>query len=568
MEAKKSKKSTPNKQLKSENNEADTGKIQAMPSNITKLITDTDLEEWPSFSNVSQVALRCHNVGVGIDQVEEFLIVQFRSQSEQQNTSKEKKKKKEDNFYSKHLCNKLIKSKEDESIRIENFLKYLEQNILSPADQVKVPLRRLEYTIAMWRLALVIQTCHINKKTQSLRSIRDFLDKNTSTEDCLNMIFNLGHIVNQKSSKNIKEKDFHNIVEFICKLEVQMPKNKVSRMPNLLLFTELDTVLESCLEDERLEAADRLRLHMKLSLVSWEASNFSRGLAELEAVTKEYLGQLLGLTAASPADQEARLLSLGLVFTELWTRVASTAAAQDMAPAVDYLLTLAEMTAASSDSSLAQLPAYLVTLAARSGTSEASRRMAERLEGRLSQQVRDEKFERCFHVAGMSRRNRQRITQGYIRRLLSLRTSPVTNSSTSGVAQEAPVKETETPTTLTELENQRKVLISKYQYRPSSPSTTDPDKHETVEDTLSNKTPEESSPAISVPEPEMTPKLRTDLLELRVMELIQEQRLAEMVATVLAEHAVSGLLPGAETLRQTCQRCPTIGSTIIREGAY
>ena len=294
----------------------------------------------------------------------------------------------------------------------------------------------------------------------------------------------------------------------------------------------------------------------------------ARGLAELEAVTKEYLGQLLGLTAATPADQEARLLSLGLVFTELWTRVASTAAAQDMAPAADYLLTLAEMTAASSDSSLAQLPAYLVTLAARSGTSEASRRMAERLEGRLSQQVRDEKFERCFHVAGMSRRNRQRITQGYIRRLLSLRTSPVTNSSTSGVAQEAPVKETETPTTLTELENQRKVLISKYQYRPSSPSTTDPDKHETVEDTLSNKTPEESSPAISVPEPEMTPKLRTDLLELRVMELIQEQRLAEMVATVLAEHAVSGLLPGAETLRQTCQRCPTIGSTIIREGAY
>ena len=171
LEAKKSKKFTPNKELKNENNEADTGKIQAMPSNITKLITDTDLEEWPSFSNVSQVALRCHNVGVSIDQVEEFLIVQFRSQSEQQNTSKEKKKKKEDNFYSKHLCNKLIKSKEDESIRIENFLKYLEQNILSHADQVKIPLKRLEYTIAMWRLALVIQTCHINNKTQSCFNI-------------------------------------------------------------------------------------------------------------------------------------------------------------------------------------------------------------------------------------------------------------------------------------------------------------------------------------------------------------------------------------------------------------
>ena len=547
LEAKKSKKSAPNKELKSENNESDTGKIQAMPANITKLISDTDLEEWPSFSNISQVALKCHDAGVSIDQVEEFLIDQFRSQSEQQNTPKEKKKKKEDNFYSKHLCNKLIKSKEDESIRIENFLKYLEQNILSHADQVKVPLKRLEYTIAMWRLALVIQTCHINNKTQSLKSIRDFLDKNTSTEDCLNMIFNLGYIVNQKSSKNIEEKDFHSLVELICKLEVQMPRNRVSKMPNLLLFTELDTVLESCLEDERLEAVDRLRLHMKLSLVSWEATNFSRGLAELEAVTKEYLGQLLGLTAASPADQEARLLSLGLAFTELWTRVASTAAAQDMAPAADYLLTVAEMTAASSDSSLAQLPAYLVTLAARSGTSEVSRRITARLEGRLSEQVRDEKFERCFLVAGMSRRNRQRITQGYIRRLLSI--SPVTSNSTSSGAQEASVKETETPTTLTELERQRKVLISKYQYRSSSPSTTDPDKHETVEETQSNETPEERSPATSVPEPEMTPRLRTDLLELRVMELIQEQRLAEMVAAVLAEHAVSGLLPGAETLR-------------------
>ena len=547
MEAKKSKKSAPNKELNSVNNESDTGKIQAMPANITKLISDTDLEEWPSFSNISQVALKCHEVGVSIDQVEEFLIDQFRSQSEQQNTPKEKKKKKEDNFYSKHLCNKLIKSKEDESIRIENFLKYLEENILSQADRVKVPLKRLEYTIAMWRLALVIQTCHINNKTQSLKSIRDFLDKNTSTEDCLNMIFNLGYIVNQKSSKNVEEKDFHSLVEFICKLEVQMPRNRVSKMPNLLLFTELDTVLESCLEDERLEAVDRLRLHMKLSLVSWEATNFSRGLAELEAVTKEYLGQLLGLTAASPADQEARLLSLGLAFTELWTRVASTAAAQDMAPAADYLLTVAEMTAASSDSSLAQLPAYLVTLAARSGTSEASRRITARLEGRISEQVRNEKFERCFLVAGMSRRNRQRITQGYIRRLLSI--SPVTSNSTSSEAREASVKETGTPTTLTELERQRKVLISKYQYRSSSLSTTDPDKHETVEDTQSNETPEERSPATSVPEPEMTPRLRTDLLELRVMELIQEQRLAEMVAAVLAEHAVSGLLPGAETLR-------------------
>ena len=547
MEAKKSKKSAPNKELNSVDNEADRGKIQAMPANITKLISDTDLEEWPSFSNISQVALKCHEVGVSIDQVEEFLIDQFRSQSEQQNTPKEKKKKKEDNFYSKHLCNKLIKSKEDESIRIENFLKYLEQNILSHADQVKVPLKRLEYTIAMWRLALVIQTCHINNKTQSLKSIRDFLDKNTSTEDCLNMIFNLGYIVNQKSSKNVEEKDFHSLVELICKLEVQMPRNRVSKMPNLLLFTELDTVLESCLEDERLDAVDRLRLHMKLSLVSWEATNFSRGLAELEAVTKEYLGQLLGLTAASPADQEARLLSLGLAFTELWTRVASTAATQDMAPAADYLLTVAEMTAASSDSSLAQLPAYLVTLAARSGTSEASRRITARLEGRLSEQVRNEKFERCFLVAGMSRRNRQRITQGYIRRLLSI--SPVTSNSTSSEAREATLKETETPTTLTELERQRKVLISKYQYRSSSPSTTDPDTHETVEDTQSNETPYERSPATSVPEPEMTPRLRTDLLELRVMELIQEQRLAEMVAAVLAEHAVSGLLPGAETLR-------------------
>ena len=550
LEAKKSKKSAHNKELKSENNEADRGKIQAMPANITKLISDSDLEEWPSFSNISQVALRCHEVGVSIDQVEEFLIDQFRSQSEQQNAPKEKKKKKEDNFYSKHLCNKLIKSKEDESIRIENFLKYLEQNIYSQVDQIKVPLKRLEYTIAMWRLALVIQTCHINNKTQSLKSIRDFLDKNTSTEDCLNMIFNLGYIVNQKSSKNVEEKDFHSLVELICKLEVQMPRNRVSKMPNLLLFTELDTVLESCLEDERLEAVDRLRLHMKLSLVSWEATNFSRGLAELEAVTKEYLGQLLGLTAASPADQEARLLSLGLAFTELWTRVASTAATQDMAPAADYLLTVAEMTAASSDSSLAQLPAYLVTLAARSGTSEASRRITARLEGRLGEQVRNEKFERCFLVAGMSRRNRQRITQGYIRRLLSI--SPVTSNSTSSEAREATLKETETPTTLTELERQRKVLISKYQYRSSSPSTTDPDTHETVEDTQSSETPEERSPATSVPEPEMTPRLRTDLLELRVMELIQEQRLAEMVAAVLAEHAVSGLLPGAETLRQTC----------------
>ena len=69
-----------------------------MPSQLTKLITDTRTEGWPSMSNMCQLAIRCHQAGVTIDQVETFLIKQFRK----------KPSKKENCFFSKHLLQKQL----------------------------------------------------------------------------------------------------------------------------------------------------------------------------------------------------------------------------------------------------------------------------------------------------------------------------------------------------------------------------------------------------------------------------------------------------------------------------
>ena len=65
-----------------------------------------------------------------------------------------------------------------------------------------------------------------------------------------------------------------------------------------------------------------------------------------------------------------------------------TAGLQNMVPAAEYLVTLADMFMSSSpSSSLHQMPGYLVSLAAKSGTSDTSKMMEQNLTPRLSDQV-------------------------------------------------------------------------------------------------------------------------------------------------------------------------------------
>ena len=162
----------------------------------------------------------------------------------------------------------------------------------------------------------------------------------------------------------------------------------------------------------------RLRQTMRLCQINWESSRFSPSLNILETVTKEYLGALMEIT---PGDtkQEEELLSVSRRFVELWRRITIMVGLENMAPEADYLVTLADMFMSSSpSSSLHQVPSYLVSLAAKSGSSDTSNMMAQRLAPQLSDRVKSEKLERCFIVKNMTPETKQFFIKDYFKRLI------------------------------------------------------------------------------------------------------------------------------------------------------
>ena len=81
------------------------------------------------------------------------------------------------------------------------------------------------------------------------------------------------------------------------------------------------------------------------------------------------------------------LLFVAYIF-KLWWQITMTAGLQNIVPAAKYLDTWADMFMLSSPSfSLCQMPGYLVSMAAKSGTSDTSKMMEQNLTPRLSDQV-------------------------------------------------------------------------------------------------------------------------------------------------------------------------------------
>ena len=87
--------------------------------------------------------------------------------------------------------------------------------------------------------------------------------------------------------------------------------------------------------------------------------------------------------------------------------------------------------------SLCQMPGYLVSMAAKSGTSDTSKMMEQSLTPRLSDRVRSEKLERCFIVEGMTQETKQFFIKDYFKRLvidsMDTAVNPVVNSATEKI---------------------------------------------------------------------------------------------------------------------------------------
>ena len=83
-------------------NKKDTGsgkdlkQIQSMPPRLTKLVTDSKDGGWPTLTNISILASKCHQAGVDMDQVEDFFIRHFRKASK---SSEKTEANRENNFF-------------------------------------------------------------------------------------------------------------------------------------------------------------------------------------------------------------------------------------------------------------------------------------------------------------------------------------------------------------------------------------------------------------------------------------------------------------------------------------
>ena len=239
--------------------------IQGMPSRLTRLISDTRTEGWPSLSNVRLLALRCNQAGVSLDQVERYLVTHFRKKSRVQ----ERDKKMDPAFLSKHILKKHLSFQNDQ---VSKFLDYFENHILNKQDKNKIPLKRLEYTLALWRLAVMIEDCLKKNETESLKQIEQFSKRISSKDPNLQIIYNIGQIVSQKTLKFVDLSQLKGILGVLCDPKLRAPSEQSENFSNILLLPDIIPVLETILDSAHcdLRSVDRLRVRMRLCQVTWE----------------------------------------------------------------------------------------------------------------------------------------------------------------------------------------------------------------------------------------------------------------------------------------------------------
>jgi len=476
-------------------------KIQSMPSQLTRLISDTRDEGWPRLSKVCTLAQRGSSAGVDMDQVEEFLIHHYRK-----NSGKETKtgKKKEPNFYSKHLLERWLKGRTES---LEELCSYLDTNIYSQADKVKLPIKRLEYCMAVWRMAAVIENCFEKENVEALNKIEAFATKVSTEDDTIMHLIILGKLAYQKDFQGFDEHYLPGIIlEITAKKDII--KSSSTLMPNLVLFVDLPKQLERLLALD-LTPDDRIRLQLTNCRVLWKYSHFSASLDHLSLATEGFLN--LSQTALVTASSEQSFLSLALPLVEMWREVGLTAAQQNLTPALDYLLAVSEMTAKRA-TNLSLLPGYVLWLAVKD--SPATKDLTAKLESRVTTRLRGEKFERCFIVEGMTEETKQFFVKDFIRRLL--------------------------------LDTVSVPVGSLYQEQKDT---------EVIDPVSETKGIEES---VSEPTESVPSGISQQLLDISVMELATEKKIPEMIDLIITEER-QGALPATPTMNVVVELLCEVG---------
>merc|ERR1719481_1190074 len=440
-----------------------------------------------------------------MDQVEEFLLKHFRGKSKNSSNNK----KRESNFYSKHLFQRWQNKRLDSSAEL---LKYVEENIYSQYQKLGLPIKRLEYCMAIWRLACVIEDCFLNDHHEILKDIEVFADKFSVNDDTLKLLIVLGRLGHKGQLCPSDVSIIPRIIE-ILSAQKEVIKSPSLTMPNLVLFSNSIQQVDALLSLE-LSGPERITLQLSNCRICWKLSNFSESLDSLSAATEGFLD--LAQTAVSTTSEEESFLSLALPLVEIWRELALTASQQGLTPAMDYMQTVAEMSA-KRGTNLSMLPGYVLWLAVKD--SKVHKDLTEKLETGVTPRLRGEKFERCFIVKGMTLETKQFFVKDYVRRLLlDSVIIPL------GTLYKEKVKE-ETPNVPSEVTAE------------VSSSGTEP----------SQEAKEDLPPGIS-----------QQLIDISVMELASARKVPELMDIIITEHQ-QGTLPAPNTIKAVIDLLGDIG---------
>ena len=459
--------------------------IQSMPPKLTRLVTDCKDGAWPSLTNISILTSRCQQAGVDMDQVEDFFIRHFRKASKSDEKSGANHNR-EYNFFSKHL---LEKYQIDNSVLTRYLTSYLLPNIYQKVDKVKLPIKRAEYCMAMMRLAYILGDMPTMTE-ENIKIVETFILTSNIKDETLQTILKLA--VAKRNDYQVTEEDREVLINFVCDKRIVVAgetEGSGAKMPSLLTLADSLKMI-STLVSSPVSLYDRTRLLGRTSQLCWEQGNFSLALDTLTTSTEQYLA---GLLSEDQKDQE-KLLSAALDIVDVRHSIASTAATENMMPAMVYLVSGAEMVAAKwPQSGLGLLPSYILLLSVNNVNTEAASLIKEKMEARIVERLRSSKFERCFLVAGMTRETKLFFIKDYLQRLLF---------------DSSPLETQSTPEIITETQQIK-----------------------------------EEIPAIKI-----DAALAVDMLDISVLELASEKKNAEMTDAILLEHSKSGLLPSSQAL--------------------
>jgi len=188
-----------------------------------------------------------------------------------------------------------------------------------------------------------------------------------------------------------------------------------------------------------------VRLHLAKCRAAWQQCNFSQALESLSSATSTFL--TVSTSAQEEEGKEQELLSLCMPLVTAWHTCATVAAQQKLLPALDYMVALAEVTGKREGSGLGLLPSYCLWLAV--SREKGCAELAARLQARIPESVRGEKFERTFHVHGMTQETRELFVRDYVKHQLQKRQvvshpepeEPETSSISQGEAAGPPLSE-------------------------------------------------------------------------------------------------------------------------------